>query len=401
MKFKFICRPLILATLTAMLAAPLTAQEAAALEDLRKQVQALQEELARLEPQGSAGQRLQELERRIDLLAAEIEKTRTGGAVEAQPIQPVPGFAPAASKVYRTARGVSIGGYGEATYANFSFRRQDSAPSGLADRLDLLRAVMYVGHKFSDTILFNSEIEFEHASTGEGAEEKGEVSIEQAYLDLKPWKSVGFAVASLSSLGFAANGIREGRQQGSDSLAEDLALTGRLDFTGVPGLIFGASFFTGNTGQGAAVGGRRIGGRLNLFDLHLQYERRGLQVRGLYAKSTLDDAALIDEQNGLSGRDSVGERQGGWFLEAAYDVMTLRPAGQWSVIPFVRYERLNPQDRVPAGFEKDPSLDQAIWTAGLGVKPLTNVVLKADYQWLSNGARTGTNQLNLAIGYLF
>ncbi len=458
MKFKFICRPLILATLTAMLAAPLTAQEAAALEDLRKQVQALQEELARLEPQGSAGQRLQELERRIDLLAAEIEKTRTGGAVEAQPIQPVPGFAPAASKVYRTARGVSIGGYGEATYANFSFRRQDSAPSGLADRLDLLRAVMYVGHKFSDTILFNSEIEFEHASTGEGAEEKGEASIEQAYLDLKPWKSVGLragmvlipvgflnelheppvfhgarrnsvetailpstwrevgvglfgengpfqwrtsAVASLSSLGFAANGIREGRQQGSDSLAEDLALTGRLDFTGVPGLIFGASFFTGNTGQGAAVGGRRIGGRLNLFDLHLQYERRGLQVRGLYVKSTLDDAALIDEQNGLSGRDSVGERQRGWFLEGAYDVMTLRPAGQWSVIPFVRHERLNPQDRVPAGFEKDPSLDQAIWTAGLGVKPLTNVVLKADYQWLSNGARTGTNRLNLAIGYLF
>ncbi len=209
------------------------------------------------------------------------------------------------------------------------------------------------------------------------------------------------AVASLSSLGFAANGIREGRQQGSDSLAEDLALTGRLDFTGVPGLIFGASFFTGNTGQGAAVGGRRIGGRLNLFDLHLQYERRGLQVRGLYVKSTLDDAALIDEQNGLSGRDSVGERQRGWFLEGAYDVMTLRPAGQWSVIPFVRYERLNPQDRVPAGFEKDPSLDQAIWTAGLGVKPLTNVVLKADYQWLSNGARTGTNRLNLAIGYLF
>ena len=457
MKFKFICGSLSLAALTAILAAPLAAQESA-LEDLRMQVQALQQEMARLKAQGSAGERLQELERRIDLLAAEIEKTRTGGAVEAQPIQRVPGFAPAASKVYRTARGVSIGGYGEATYQSFASERQDRSASGRADRLDMLRAVLYVGHKFSDTILFNSEIELEHASTGEGAEEKGEVSIEQAYLDLKPWKSVGFragmvlipvgflnelheppvfhgarrnsvetailpstwrevgvglfgengplqwrtfAVASLSSQGFAEDGIGDGRQQGSDSLAEDLALTGRLDFTGVPGLTCGASFFTGNTGQGAVVGGRRIEGRLNLFDLHLQYERRGLQIRGLYAKSTLGDAALIDEQNGLSGRGSVGERQQGWFLEAAYDVMTLRPAGTWAVVPFVRLERLDPQAAVPAGFEKDPAQARKVWTAGLGVKPLASVVLKADYQWLSNDARTGTNSFNLAIGYLF
>src|SRR6266446_6568625 len=204
------------------------------------------------------------------------------------------------------------------------------------------------------------------------------------------WRT--FAVASLSSAGFAADGIREGRQQGSDSLAEDLALTGRLDFTGLPGLLAGASFYTGNTGQGASVDGLEIRGRLTLFDLHAQYEHRGLRLRALYVRSRLGDAALIDAQNGLNGHESVGERQYGGYLEAAYDVMTLWPAGQWSVIPFVRYERLNPQDRVPPAFEKDPSLDQRIWTGGIGVKPLTNVVLKADYQWVTNGARTGTNR---------
>ena len=454
MKFKFIQTWLTLTILTVILAAHVTAQDAGP-ED---QVLALQQELSRLKAQGSAADRLQELERRIDLLAAEIEKMRSGGAVEAGPLRPVAGFAPAASKVYRTARGTSIGGYGEATYANFSSGRQDATSSDDRDRLDLLRAVVYVGHKFGDTILFNSEIEFEHASTGEGSEERGEVSVEQAYLDFKPWRNVGlragmvvvplgflnelheppifngarrnavessiipstwrevgvglfgesgpfqwrtFAVASLSSAGFAADGIREGRQQGSDSLAEDLALTGRLDFTGVPGVLAGASFYTGNTGQGASVDGLKIRGRFALFDLHAQYEHRGLRLRALYVRSRLGDAALIDARNGLNGHESVGERQYGGYLEAAYDVMTLWPAGQWSVIPFVRYERLNPQDRVPAGFEKDPSLDQRIWTGGIGVKPLTNVVLKADYQWVTNGARTGTNRLNLAIGYLF
>jgi len=43
--------------------------------------------------------------------------------------------------------------------------------------------VLYAGYKFSDRILFNSEIEFEHASSGEGAELKGEVGVEFAALD--------------------------------------------------------------------------------------------------------------------------------------------------------------------------------------------------------------------------
>ena len=426
--------------------------------ELRQALESLRAEVAALK--ASSPEKVAELERRIALLAAELEKLRTGGAAEGStaPALGSRGFAPAASKVYRTVRGTSIGGYGEATYANFSGRRQDGVASDQRDRLDLLRAVVYVGHKFSDTILFNSEIEFEHASTGEGSEERGEVSIEQAYLDFKPWRNVGFragmvvaplgflnelheppifngarrnavesliipstwhevgaglfgdtggvqwrvfALAGLASSGFTSEGIKEGRQQGSQSVAEDMAVAGRLDLTEVPGLLAGVSFYTANTGQGAAVDGRRIRGRFTLFDLHAQYEHRGLRLRALYVWSRLGDAALIDAQNGLGGDESVGERQYGGYLEAAYDVMTLRPAGPWSVVPFVRYERLNPQDRVPAGFEKDPSLDRRIWTAGIGVKPRADVVLKADYQWSSDRAKTGTNQLNLAVGYLF
>jgi hypothetical protein len=451
MKFKFMF-PLLL---VGALAAPLGAQEA--IDELHKKVEDLQQEVARLRAEGGSAARLDELERRIDLLAAEIETQRTGGAAESEPPPPASGLAPGAAGVYRVRKGVSVGGYGEATYAAFSGQRQDGSPSGRTDRLDLLRAVLYVGHKFSDRI-FNSEIEFEHATTGEGSEERGEVSIEQAYLDFKPWKNAGaragmvlipvgflnelheppifagarrnqvesviipttwrevgaglfgdtgpfrwraFAVAGLTSTGFSAQGIKEGRQQGSESLARDVAVTGRLDFTGVAGLLLGASFYSGNSGQGARVDGARVRGRFTLFDLHGEYEHRGLRIRALGAFSRLGDAALINAQNGLEGERSVGQRQYGWYVEAAYDLMASRPRGQWAVAPFVRYERLNPQDRVPSGFRSDPGRDATIWTAGVGVKPLTSVVLKADYQWFSDRARTGTNQFNLAIGYLF
>lgn len=416
-------------------------------EDLWKAVQALQAEVARLAGQGADKERLAELERRIDLLAAEIEKARTGGAAEAVAEKPAPGFGPAASKVYTAARGVSLGGYGEAVYENAA-----------VDRLDLLRNVLYVGYKFSDRILFNSELEVEHATTGEGDEERGEVSAEFAYLDFKPWKRVGlragllllpvgfinelheapvfhgarrpvvetaiipstwrengaglfgetgpvqwraYVVAGLSSRGFAADGIREGRQGGSDSLAEDLAVAARADYTGITGVLLGGAVFTGESGQGETVGGARIGGRVTLLEGHAQYERRGLQLRVLGARTRIRDAALINEQNNLLGPASVGACQHGWYAQAAYDVMSLWPAGRWSVTPFLRYEKLDTQAEVPAGFEQDPANDRSVLVGGVDVKPLPGVVIKADFQRERNRARTGGNAFHLAVGYLF
>ena len=426
-------------------------------DDIWKAIQDLQAEVARLEAQGTATDRLTELERRIDLLAAEIEKARTGAAPE-PPEKPAPGFGPAASKVYSAARGVSIGGYGEAVYENAAGERQDGAPSGAADRIDLLRNVLYVGYKFSDRILLNSELEVEHATTGEGDEARGEVSAEFAYLDFKPWKHVGiragllllpigfvnelheapvfhgarrpavesaiipstwrengagvfgetgpvqwraYVVAGLSSRGFAADGIAEGRQGGSNSLAEDLAVAARADYTGIPGLLAGGSVFTGKSGQGQVTAGAPIGGRVTLLEGHAQYERRGLQLRVLGARTRIRDAARINEQNALVGSGSIGECQHGWYAQAAYDVLSLWPAGRWSLTPFLRYEKLDTQARVPAGFERDPANDRSLLVAGVDVKPLPGVVIKADFERARNRARTGTNGFHLGVGYLF
>jgi hypothetical protein len=428
--------------------APIQAAEPS-LGDLSKAVAELQAEVAQLKAAAAEGARLAELERRIDLLAAELEKARSGGATESSSeATGSQGFGPAASKIYRKDRGVSIGGYGEALYQG-----------GDEHSLDDLRNIVYIGYKFSDRMLFNSEIEFEHASTGEGAEERGEVSVEFAYLDYKPWRNVGFRaghvliplgflnelheppifsgarrpavegvilpttwhevgaglfgesgpftwrgylVAGLNSQGFdAGQGIREGRQSGSQSRARDVAFTGRLDYTGAPGLLAGGSFFSGKSGQGVELKGVRIGGQVTTFDLHVQYERRGLQLRGLYARTSIGDAALIDAQNGLSGEgESVGERQYGFYVQAAYDLLNHRHGG-WAVTPFVRYERLDTQDRVPAGYTRDRANDRRVVSAGVGLKPLFNVVLKADYQWQSNKADERRNQFNLAVGYLF
>ena len=428
----------------------------AEIEELRRSVVALQEELQQVRDEGSGGERTAELERRIDLLAAEIEKLRTKGAVSGEEtLVGERGLAPAASKVYRQERGVSLGGYGEALYSNYADRREDAAPSGRTDEIDFVRQILYVGLQVLrlDPLQLRDRVRARLDRRGRGglgrvrlpraAEEaaarvsRGDAArprwasstsctsrpiyhgarrpeVETAIIP-STWRENGlgvfgeagplewraYVVAGLSSAGFSAAGIRGGRQGGARSRAEDFALTGRIDFVGVPGLLVGGSLFTGKSGQGATVDDVAVGARVSLFDVHARYQHRGLELRALWAHSTLADARLVNRQNGLGGSDSVGTSQEGWYVEAAFDVLSLGAPRRESLTPFVRYERLDTQRAVPAGYARDPSRDRRVFTGGLEVKPLPQVVLKVDYQVMTNQARSGANQWNVALGYLF
>ena len=99
--------------------------------------------------QESLSDSLAELSRRLDILAQEIERLNIGEAA-ATADQSQYGFGPAASKIYRTERGVSIGGYGEMVYNNFAGKKDDGTLSGKVDQLDFLRAIVYVGYNIGD-----------------------------------------------------------------------------------------------------------------------------------------------------------------------------------------------------------------------------------------------------------
>ena len=77
------------------------------------------------------------------------------------------GMGMGASKVHFQPKGLSIGGYGEFVYTNYADDRADFA--------EVLRLVLYVGYRFNEMIVFNSEIEFEHGAR--------EIGIEMAYFD--------------------------------------------------------------------------------------------------------------------------------------------------------------------------------------------------------------------------
>ena len=424
------------------------------LRELEREVAELRAAVEELRALGLAEDRLSEIERRLEILAEEMEDLKVGdAAVKVSRDQTVSGLGPAASKVYQKEQGVSVGGYGEALLEFFDDSRDDGSESGAVDRFDLLRAVVYFGYKFSDRWIFNSEIEFEHASTSEG----GSASVEFAYLDylyrdalnlrtglvlvpmgwlnelheptvylgaVRPrtenriipttWRENGigaygafggfdyrtYVVNGLDASGFSAKGLRSGRQKGAKAKAEDFAWVGRLDFTGVPGLTAGLAGYFGDSGQDLEdMDGDSIPVGTSILDFHVEYRYRGLELRGLWARAELDDVARLNEALGYEGDQSVGETLEGGYLQAGYDL--LAGSGKSSLTPYLRWEQINTQKQVPDGWSPNPANDEQLLTLGLAYQPIEQLIFKAEYQNIDNEAGTGVDQFNLSMGYIF
>lgn len=434
--------------------------------DDREEIRLLKERLAALESKlNEQDNKLvaqdKKVEEKTNTLASEIKQTKLGQILpEKKELKSQWGMGPAASSVYNVDSGLSIGGYGE---ANFQSLVQNS--DGQDNQTDMLRLVTYVGYKFNDNILFNSEIELEHGTTedigGQSGDASGEVAVEFAYLDfllekefnvrvgnvlipmgfineihepvyfygvIRPdteryiipttWNENGFGffgqgeaagkleyrtylVNGLRASRFEDTGIRDGRQKGNKALFEDVAWTGRLDYSpeSVRGLLVGSSFWLGGSGQGEEFDGSYPTVLTTIGEAHAQYNYRQLQLRALGAWTGIQNAADVSEQND----QTIASRQDGWYVEAAYDILPHLVRGtRQSVAPFFRYEQVDTQAAVPAGFEPDASLDNTIYTVGFSYKPIDKVVIKADYKnYVSEGPNPPADVVSLGFGFVY
>jgi hypothetical protein len=101
---------------------------------------------------------------------------------------------------------------------------------------------------------------------------------------------------------------------------------------------------------------------------------------------------------GLAGDESVGEELVGFYVEAGYDVLAvLAPASTHALTPYARFESLDTQAEVPAGFTSDPANDLDIVTLGLNYRPLSSLVFKAEYQDFEDE----DDGINVAMGFSF
>ena len=379
----------------------------------------------------------QTVEEKIDALQKELQQLKSEVSRRDQP--------PA-----QRDEATSIFGYGEFNYNHF--RDGDRA-----SKADLRRFVLGFAHRFNDRLMFNSELEIEHAIAS--AEDNGEIEMEQAFLDYRfsdavnlkgglfliplgilnlthepptyygvernevetriiptTWRELGAGVhGTLGASGLAydvglttgfnagklddpATGIRSGHQEGAQADARDLSVYAALDYQR-PGLRIGSGVFTGNTGQNGQANAalRGVAARFTLWDVHAQYSISGWDLQALYARGTLGDADRVNAvtvANGFAAPKSLK----GWYGQAAYHVYR---RGDLDVAPFVRVERIEiRQAEDPSlGVFQDPNNLERIRTIGVNFYVHPQVVVKADLQRYSTD-RT-KDRLNLGLGYMF
>ena len=323
---------------------------------------------------------------------------------------------------------VHIGGYGELHYNNWEF------PDGSKFReIDFHRFVLFFGYDFTDSIRFHSELELEHSLAGEG--KNGEVELEQAYIEFDltenmetkaglflipvgilnethepttfygvernpvenriiptTWWEGGAALtgrfggtglsydlAFTSGLDGGTN-IRGGRQKVSEATANDWAYTGRLKYTGMPGLeLAGTAQYQSNMAQSLDP---NIGAGV-LLSTHLIWDISQFQVRALYANWDIDVSANAPAD------ERAKENQDGYYLE-----------GSWKFIPSTGvFARYNVWDNGGIG-----DTEKTQTQVGLNYWPHEGVVLKFDYQKQDHGAVNAADEadgFNLGIGYAF
>jgi hypothetical protein len=406
------------------------------------------------EAQPQTPEQIEELRRRLDVLAAEVERLRSGEPDEKREItderRRALGLAPSAAATYRRASpGISFAGYGEMLAENFASENESDAGGAPTTRIDLLRAVLYTGYRFNDRFLFNSELEVEHGN---------EIFVEFAYVDFlandnltlrggllliplglvnefhepnvffgarrpeteqriipSTWRENGGGVLAsvgmvnvrayvtngFNGAGFTSAGVRGGRQRGIQARAANMAFSSRVDVTPIPGIFAGIGFYNGGSGQEQIVlDGQQIDLGTTIFEVHGQGQIRGFDVRALYARASLDEAGAASLALRLPVTAPIAETMEGGYLQVGYNVLS-QYATELAVTPYIRYEHVDTQDEVPVGYVRDLSRDGVFKTLGVDFKPIPNVVLKTEYQWLTNEAGTGRNQFNFNLGYSF
>ena len=374
-------------------------------------------------------QMMMELKKEIAELKAENKKLKESVEVVEESVDEVVIATDEAIKEQaKIASRTSFGGYGE-LHGNWLDDQHGSADK---DEIDLHRFVLEFRHEFSDNLRFVSEVEYEHGVAGEG--QNGEVEIEQAYIqyDLNNqysmtggvfiipvgilnethepgtfygvernnietkiipttwWEggamlsakydsgiSYDLAVSSGLKATAATNYLpRSARQKVSEASAKSPSLTGRIKYTGIPGLEIGGAI---NHQVDYSQDTLSTVDDATLYEAHAILQRGNIGFKAMYAEWDIQG----------SGPESVGaDRQLGWFVEPSYRVNDIGF--------FTRYSLYDNK----ANSSSDTEVKQ--WDIGVNWWIHKDVVVKLDYQNQSTASGiTELDGINAGLGYAF
>ena len=379
------------------------------------------EQIAKMQKQ------IKELQESMQVLVDETSDLQTGfNYTTVDTDKAHSGLGPAASKVYYSKSPLSIGGYGEMYYAS-----TNTEVGANTDSTQVKRFITYLGYKFSDKIILNAEIEYE----GGGVTVAGggdAVVIEFMCIDFllhdtfnlrvgnmlmpmglvnqmheptllttvqRPSSSLFIIPSTWNESGIMAYGelmegleykvattsalqpddtagdkwLRTGRGSSFAVTNPGLAITTRLDYTGVNGVLVGASAYNDKD--------------IFIWDAHMDIKKGGARLYGTYAQTS---------RSGTSeGTTQVTDSYGG-YINASFDILSLTNS-EYKLPIFAQYENFNAQEKRANGTAGDDTTNISL---GLNFFPHPQVVLKTDYVLSTTNSLTDKTA-SASVGFIF
>ncbi len=400
-----------------------------------------------------------DLMKRLDQLAAELQSVKAELAATKQKTEAVEqrqqsaASAAAAAPAETSGPQTVVSGYGELNYTR-------PTRNASAAEADARRVVLGISHRFDDTTKMVAEFEWEHAVTS--ASDRGEVEVEQAYVEREfgnglrakaglflipagllntnheptayygvernfvetaiiptTWRELGLGLSSTLDNGLTWDlglttgfdlgkwdaASSEGRESPLGSIHQEGQLAKSRDLA-----VHGALNWRGVPGLllGGSVFSGKAGhatadfagndARVSLWDLHARYTPGPWDLSALYARGTISNAGSLNLIS-AGNPNPIPSSFSGWYTQAAYRAWQ---AGDYTLSPFVRYERFNTAQAfagLPTRAEAFTGPTEKVVTVGANLRVGEGVVLKADYQKFSED--TSRDRLNLGLGYAF
>jgi len=212
----------------------------------------------------------------------------------------------------------------------------------------------------------------------------------------------------------SSSGIRSGRQQINELIAEDFAGVGRLELTRLfSGFQLGFSFYTGNTTHGLIS----EGGLILLLEGDMKYRQQWFEMNASVANIDVHDAAALNAfcvtQNAITASTcstDTGDNIFGWNVQAGIHLPHLLGINtSHDVVSWFMFEHIRPQDSVPSGTSPTAGVNFDVYQAGITYLPIPSVAIKVDWQhrrfqnpnFASGGLGKSADSINLGIGYMY
>ncbi|MBF8269662.1 MAG: hypothetical protein HW386_1371 [Gammaproteobacteria bacterium] len=398
---------------------------------------------------------IQQQQKTIEALQARLVQTETQVKETAETVEITADAVEVVSKESERSvdGGTSIGGYGELHYNTLNDNELGDGDDSI-DQVDFHRFVLYFGHEFTDDLRFFSELEVEHALVKDSADgvNTGEVEVEQAWLEMdlndqhrlragldilpigifnvthepntfygvernrveteiipSTWWEAGIGANGELAPGWNYDAVlhsglvvntgggsrfrpRDGRLKVAEAKNQDWAMTGRIRYTGIPGLEVGVSghYEADITGTADAY---EIDA--TLFEGHVDWKHAsGFGLRALYARWDMGD------DTGINPAVVDADTLAGWYVEPAYRFrLPSEMPGEAGI--FGRYSVWDERNRLAGALFKYEQFDQ--FSVGFNWWPHANVAFKFEAQWEDADGRVDRtfDGINLGLGYQF